>query len=221
MGEQVNLRQVNPADHIGLVRMLARLHFKRCYSSVYEEDDLVQAGLEAACRAVHTYDPARGKFSTYLSRSALRAMRYVVTRERSMGRVPHNAADALNAAPDITEDDVTTYAELRALKAKNFKATWRLDPANDGDRTPKCIGGYEEAERRVYHESLWGDVRAALLGRRGGERLWHILRRRFIDEWTLNDLGEELNLTRERVRQLQDKALASLERQLGPRWAES
>ncbi len=48
-----------------------------------------------------------------------------------------------------------------------------------------------------------------------GPRLRHVIELRFLEGWTLEEIGQELGVTRERVRQLERQALDKLRRALG------
>lgn len=201
-------RAENPAEHIGLVKTLARRHFRAFRSPVYDRDDLAQEGLEAACRAMRTHDPAQGKFTTYIASAAMRAMRYVVTRECSAGRVPHHAADALGLHPDVQEGGSHTMQERTALNVKRFRQVWRTSSTVDTCRdTPACAGTYGDVDDAIFGRALWAEVDCALSGH---PRLRFIIRKRFIEGWTLHDVGAELGFTRERARQLEKRALEIL-----------
>ena len=47
------------------------------------------------------------------------------------------------------------------------------------------------------------------------EREQYIIRKRFMDGWALSEVGDELGITKERVRQVQNEALGKMRRRMG------
>ena len=76
----------------------------------------------------------------------------------------------------------------------------------------------ESQEEKIYHQEVGALVQRAL--RRLDERELHIIRNRFGllggKEQTLEEIGKNLNLSRERVRQLEREAKDKLRASLGP-----
>lgn len=185
---------MNAADHLGLVYTIANAYARGDRAS--ERDDLVQEGTIGLMQAVEKFDPARGvKFSTY-------------------------AAWWINAAMLIYLQDKTSVVKLpekrrrKGERQRTLSLDAKVDPNSDdpvtrGETIPDA--GPTPEERAEVDE-----LRAAV--RRGLERIpgkeAEILTLRFADELTLAEVGEFYGIARERVRQIQVRALCRLRRRL-------
>ncbi|MEO5336374.1 MAG: sigma-70 family RNA polymerase sigma factor [Magnetospirillum sp. WYHS-4] len=191
--------------------------------------DLVQEGVGGLLKAARRYDPAQGtRFSTYAAwwvRSAIQdhaieswslvrigttnAQRALFLHLRRLAGGAGELSDEIAAALARRFD--TTVAEVRALARRVARA----DRASEVELAAVAApdpGPEEMAERgqikRLIEKGL------ALLSPR--ERL--VIERRYLDEAkaTFEAIGRELGLSKDRARQLEAKALATLRATLGP-----
>ena len=206
---------------------------KRYQGSGLALPDLIQEGNLGLMRAVDKFDPERGfKFSTYatwwIRQSVSRALadkgrtirvpahiveatttlrRTRATLTSTLGREP--ADEELAAAAGITvvrlEELRTAMVDLRSLAA----------PIGEGEGQLEDLLADEGAES-PFEAAAAGAARVALqqvLGRLT-DREQAVLRSRFAlaggAPRTLEDVGRELGLTRERIRQIEAKALTKL-----------
>ncbi len=197
--------------------------------------DLIQDGNLGLMKAVERFDASRGfRFSTYASwwiRHAVsravadtsRTVRLPVGRQELLrqvkratqklqartGRPPSSAELAKETALSLRQvDDLRSRPESRSLSldrpVANDDSTHFVDLLADDSPTP--------ADQGLLAEERRAQLARALTHLNSVER--RILRRRFgmdgVEELTLRELGLELSLSRERVRQLQNRALSRL-----------
>lgn len=174
-------------------------------------EDLEQEGYFAVQNAAAHYDPTKGNFSTFLSYYIKNRIVYAtsgehrVRYEREDGRVVAVSANPLN---NCTSLDV------------------HLDSDDDGSSTrgdliedPAASQAFQQAEETIYNHELHDAIEEALSAL--PERHAYALRRRYYDGLTLGEVGEELHVQRERVRQIEQHAFRQLKQneQLA-RWAD-
>jgi RNA polymerase primary sigma factor len=190
--------------------------------------DLVQEGSSALLRAAEDFEPERGyRFSTYarwwVNQAFLRTMynnlrtvRLPVYLQKAAAKVMRSAGDRdfrdmdLEALSSASGVPVSTIRILHEFS----RSTVSMD-AGAGDRD--SVMAIEDARGAFRPESLdrpnlRGEVERALSGLDARERM--ILKLRFgLDARfprTLEEVGERMNLSRERVRQIQEEAFEKL-----------
>lgn len=175
-----------------LVRKMAgRFHRATEGRGGLEVEDLEQVGYLAMVNAAETYSPEKeAKFSTwlciYLRKYFQEASgrRYMDTRGNFMPKDALNACISLNAPVDDEEE--TELMEITADPAANM----------------------ESVEEKIWHEQLRDALDNALSAIPGD--LAEILRLRNYERLTLDEIGERWQVGRERIRQLEDKAIRKL-----------
>lgn len=195
-------------------------------------EDLVSAGLEGLCRVARKYRPEMGRFSTYAShyiRAALqdhlrrfgwgfRISASVIRHLAVVGKARAELQARLTREPTVEElayeTGMPAWKILAAQNATSHVAS--LDDDSLGDLrelisdpvTPQPVDETLRIENAQVLESLLRtlDPRArVILEARFGLRG---------DRETLEDLGRRLKLTRERIRQIEFRALRRLRRRL-------
>jgi RNA polymerase sigma factor (sigma-70 family) len=212
---------------------------KRYQSATMPLQDVIQEGNLGLMRAVEKFEPERGfKFSTYatwwIRQAITRAIadkgrtirvpahvsealsvlgRAATTLHRQLGREPtvEELADATGLRPDRVADYQAAVHETISLSAPIGDDQGELADllADDDLETP-----FDATATKLEREAL--DAVLALLSPR--ERV--VLRMRFgLDgamPRTLEDVGREFALTRERIRQIEAKALTKLRHPCAP-----
>jgi len=196
--------------------------------------DLIQDGNLGLLRAVEKYDWRRGfKFSTYATWWIRQGIsRGLADRSRTI-RLPVHVAEVVNRLRRIQADmsadlgrDPTNEELAKAMEIDVDQLTFYRQTAMDTVSLSTPIGEDGEGElHELLPDEACEDPLEAAVGARSsdelrvvlgtlGTREKRILELRFglVDgrERTLEQVGKEFNLTRERIRQLEAKAIAKL-----------
>lgn len=160
-----------------------------------QADDYLQAALVGLIRAAELFDPTTGyTFATYADYH----MRQAIARERERHHLIH--------VPLYVENRKELLARLKAVRLDAYTST-RGTQAGAADSLPDRRG--EDA----------GESDAALIERMLRtlpDRYARVLRRR-LDGMTLQAIGDAMGVSKERVRQMVDKATERLRRRFGGR----
>lgn len=216
------------------LRLVASIARKYIGKSTIPFLDLVQEGNKGLIKAVDTYDYTTGnKFSTYAYYWIRQAITRAIADQNNTIRTPVHVVEALSKiskakaeltqtlgrkptvaeiakATDLTEEKVITYSAARKNPLSIDKTLTDEDDADLTDIIPDTNQETpEEAVRRAVTRELIDEVLDTL-----SEREKIIIVKRFgLDDGvahTLKDIGEELGVTRERIRQIEEKAMRKL-----------
>lgn len=213
---------------------LVRSYAKRFSAKASREDaaDFESAAVVGLMRAIENYDPTLGKFSSWafkpIMREVLRSVRETEFRTLNSGDFERRP-DILKAHAALVEkfertptiDEVAEYASLSREQVRRVLDAPRIDSLNAslssedaselGDLIPSLDGDFtEELTATAFVDALALHGIPAL-----EERELFILTRRFgLDSepaQNLSEVGQELGMSREAVRQIEAKAISRLQ----------
>jgi len=242
-------RRVRSGDSAARTRLIEAnmrlvVNIARSYhSNLIQFEDLVQEGAIGLMTAAERFDPEKGyRFSTYATHWIKQSISRAMDNKSRAIRVPAHINESLrkleklrnSSARTAGEDlDVEELAKLMGMSPAKVSALLRtamdtisldtlvgdeentslatlLDDKNARDPALEVIRAEVKAELKRVMESL-------------NEREQRVMRRRlgFDDEESpvLQDIGIELHLSRERVRQIESQAIKKM-RRLSPRLKE-
>ena len=232
--EEIELSKAGDVDaltqhNLRLVVSVAKKYQNRGLSFM----DLIQEGNMGLMTAAKKYDAEKGfRFSTYATYWIKQALSRAISNQSRNIRIPvHMIAEVSKVRQAIVKyeeenNETPTNEELAKIMNKKVedieklvKLAWNTVSLNAivGDEEDTELGDfiadeqtltpYQSAENAMLKDSLNGLLDTI------GEREAQVIRMRFGldgEAMTLEEVGKELGVTKERIRQIEDKALKKL-----------
>jgi len=201
--------------------------------------DLISAGNLGLLKAVHKFDPTMGfRFLTYAVYWIRQSIKTAITSHEHIVSVPHSVTQVISQVQkerekllddlkrEPTNAEIAKALEITVTNVKNSDvAKLRHIPIDSQSHDDNDISLMEILESDVHSpekEMMTDIVRKEVQNALSklDDRAEKIIRSYFgigvDDKKTLEQIGRDMNITRERVRQIKDKALVRLRKELSP-----
>lgn len=219
-----------------LVMMVVK-KYKRYATSSFDEEDMNQAGMQGLLKAIEKFDESLGyEFSTYAFYWIEQSInRSIIDFSRTI-RIPVHMAERINKltkceneflknnnrkATDYELSKILECSKEKILECRRYRYIYKISSLDSvvGEEEESCLGDFVEDKvnslveddvlNKIYNEQL-EQVMVGLLD----EREINIIKKRmgffYGKVYTLEEIGKQENVTRERIRQIEKKALKKI-----------
>jgi len=226
-----NAKGVLSGGNLRLVVSIAKKYRNRGMSFL----DLIQEGNTGLMRAVDKFECRRGfKFSTYATWWIRQAITRAISEQARTIRIPAHMIEALSKLRAIQKDEFQRSGRQLSINELAYRADMRAEDVERvfqtgsspislerpiGDYDDACFGdflqdgSFERPDKSASIQMLRDELEKALKTLTPRER--DIMRMRYgLDNgyaYTLEEVGKYFDVTRERVRQIEAKALKKLQ----------
>ena len=200
-------------------------------------EDLLQEGIMGLMKAVDKYNPEKGAFSTYATWWIMQSIRRAISATGKAIRLPAYLYEKVVKAvalkekldgefpndPELVIKKISEELNISPVKVKEYLELYAVNNPKsldesvneDGDTTfGDFVADDENVEKEIFDKKIKEDLQNALnnLDLTERERTIIILRWGLLDNkpLTLEQIGKRYNLTRERIRQIERKAIRKM-----------
>lgn len=175
--------------------------------------DAFQAGCIGLIRGLQGWDYSRGALSTYVSWHIRQQIQRWRMNDIDVVRVPVHVWERLSSTPeDLSEDVMRSAQNAFGIKYVSDFSVSELEKANGGSDPGKAYdGGISSLVEKISLRQILASLFPLLSDREVGVLLRrHGLSPKYSEPSTLQEIGHELGVTRERIRQIERDALKKL-----------
>jgi RNA polymerase primary sigma factor len=179
--------------------------------------DLVSEAMIGLIKAADTFNPAfENKFISYALFHIQQNIKDFIDTKKTVVRYPHKLQQIRYAIANIQEPDTEALAKHFKVKERVIKSAQSIagfvsldDTNEDGDKLYQ-IASDDQCDKHVKQreiKELYNEVTECLTARE-----LEVLKYRYFDSFPqeLTQVGEKMNISRERVRQIQEQAFKKI-----------